>query len=342
MLGSSPTGVVLGGHMQRRDFGKAIVGMAIWPLAANAQQPGRMRRVGALMPNAANDPQVQERNAAFLQGLQQLGWAVGQNIQIDYRWSGGTEDATQKYAAELVSLAPDVIFASGSAAAGPLRRATRTVPIVFTNVPDPVGAGLVDSLAHPGGNATGFTPYEYSIGAKWLELLKEIAPNVTRAAVLRDPTISSGLGLWAAIQSVSRAVAIEVSPVNMGDAGEIERSLAAFARGPNGGLIMTGSALAIVHRDLTIMLAARHRLPAVYYDRYFAVAGGLNCYGPNIVGEFRRAAGYVDRILRGEKPADLPVQVATKHDLVINLKTAKALGIEVPPTLLARADESIE
>jgi ABC-type uncharacterized transport system substrate-binding protein len=287
-------------------------------------------------------PQAQERNAAFLQGLQQLGWTVGQNIQLDYRWSGGTEDATQKYAAELVSLAPDVIFASGSAATGALRRATRTVPVVFANVPDPVGAGFVDSLAHPGGNATGFSPYEYSIGAKWLELLKEIAPNVTRAAVLRDPTISTGLGLWAAIQAVSRAVAIEVSPVNMGDAGEIERSLAAFARSPNGGLIMTGSGLALVHRDLTIMLAARHRLPAVYYDRYFAVAGGLISYGPNIVGEFRRAAGYVDRILRGEKPADLPVQVATKHDLVINLKTAKALGISAPPTLLARADEVIE
>jgi putative ABC transport system substrate-binding protein len=329
--------------MRRRDFITLLGNAAVtWPFVARAQQSTRMRRVGALMPFAANDPQAQERNAAFLQGLQQLGWTVGQNIQIDYRWSGGSEDATQKYAAELVSLAPDVIFASGSAAAGPLRRATRTVPVVFANVPDPVGAGLVDSLAHPGGNATGFTPYEYSIGAKWLELLKEIAPNVTRAAVLRDPTISSGLGLWAAIQSVSRAVAIEVSPVNMSDAGEIERSLAAFARSPNGGLIMTGSALAVVHRDLTIALAARHRLPAVYYDRYFAVAGGLISYGPNIVGEFRRAAGYVDRILRGEKPADLPVQVATKHDLVINLKTAKALGISVPPTLLARADEVIE
>jgi putative tryptophan/tyrosine transport system substrate-binding protein len=223
-----------------------------------------------------------------------------------------------------------------------LRRATRTVPIVFTNVVDPVGSGFVDSLARPGGNITGFTPYEYSVGGKWLDLLKEIAPNITRAAVLRDPAISTGLGLWAAIQSVSRAVSIEVSPVNMADAGEIERSLAAFARSPNGGLIITGSGLAVVHRELIIMLAARHRLPAVYYDRYFAVAGGLISYGPNIVSEFRRAAGYVDRILRGEKPADLPVQVATKHDLVINLKTAKALGISVPPTLLARADEVIE
>jgi len=329
--------------MRRRDFGTAIIGMAIWPLASRAQQADRMRRVGALMPYANNgDPQVQERNAAFLQRMQQLGWTVGQNLQIDYRWSGGNEDDARKYATELAALAPDVIFAPGSAAAGPLRGATRTVPVVFTNVVDPVGAGYVESIAHPGGNATGFTPFEYSIGAKWVELLKEIAPNVTRAAVLRDPAISAGLGLWAAIQSVSRAVAIEVSPVNIVDAGEIERSIAAFARSPNGGLIITGSALAVVHRDVTIALAARHRLPAVYYERHFAVAGGLISYGPSIVDEFRRAADYVDRILKGEKPADLPVQVATKHDLVINLRTAKSLGIEVPPTLLARADQLIE
>jgi putative ABC transport system substrate-binding protein len=328
--------------VRRREFITLLGSAATWPLVARAQQPKRVRRVGALMPQAANDPQVQERNAAFLQGLQQLGWTVGQNLQIDYRWAGGNEDDTRKYAAELVALAPDVIFTAGSAGAGPLRRATRTVPIVFTNVPDPVGAGYVDSLARPGGNMTGFSPFEYGIGAKWLELLKEIAPNVTRAAVLRDPAISAGLGLWGAIQSVSPAVAIEVSPVNMGDADEIERSVAAFARGPNGGLIMTGSALAVVHRDLTIALAARHRLPAVYYDRYFAVVGGLISYGPNIVGEFRRAADYVDRILKGEKPADLPVQIATKYDLVINLKIAKALGLTVPPMLLARADEVIE
>ena len=329
--------------MRRRDFGTAIIGMAIWPLASRAQQADRMRRVGALMPYANNgNPQVQERNAAFLQRMQQLGWTVGQNLQIDYRWSGGNEDDARKYATELAALAPDVIFAPGSAAAGPLRGATRTVPVVFTNVVDPVGAGYVESLAHPGGNATGFTPFEYSIGAKWVELLKEIAPDVTRAAVLRDPAISAGLGLWAAIQSVSRAVAIEVSPVNIVDAGEIERSIAAFARSPNGGLIITGSALAVVHRDVTIALAARHRLPAVYYERHFAVAGGLISYGPSIVDEFRRAADYVDRILKGEKPADLPVQVATKHDLVINLRTAKSLGIEVPPTLLARADQLIE
>jgi len=290
-------------QMKRREVITLLGGVvAAWPRAVRAQQPKRMRRVGALMAQAANDPQVQERNAAFLQGLQQLGWMVGQNLQIDYRWAGGNEDDTRKYAAELVALAPDVIFTAGSAGAGPLRRATRTVPIVFTNVPDPVGAGYVDSLARPGGNMTGFSGFEYSIGAKWLELLKEIAPHVTRAAVLRDPAISAGLGLWAAIQSVSPVVAIEVTPVNIDVADEIERSIAAFARGPNGGLIMTGSALAVVHRDLIIALAARHRLPAIYYDRYFAVAGGLISYGPNIVGEFRRAADYVDRILKGEKP----------------------------------------
>ena len=329
--------------MRRREFITLIGGAAAaWPVAARGRQAKRIRRVGALMPYAANDPQVQERNAAFLQGLQQLGWTVGQNLQIDYRWSGGNEDDTRKYAAELVGLSPDVIFGPGSATAGILRRATRTVPIVFTNVPDPVGAGLVASLARPGGNITGFTSFEYGIGAKWLELLKEIAPNVTRAAVLRDPAISAGLGLWAAIQSVSPAVAIEVNPVNVGDTDEIERALAVFARTPNGGLIVTGSALAVLHRDLIIALAARHRLPAVYYDRYYAVAGGLISYGSNIVDEFRRAAGYVDRILKGEKPADLPVQAATKFDLVMNLKTAKTLGLDVPPTLLARADEVIE
>jgi putative ABC transport system substrate-binding protein len=301
-----------------------------------------MRRVAALMPYNANDPQSQNRNAAFLQGLQQLGWTIGQNVQIDYRWSEGNEDDTRKYAAELVALAPDVIFTSGSAAIGPLRRATRTVPIVFVLVPDPVGAGFVDSLARPGGNITGFTQFDYGIGAKWLEVLKEIAPNTTRAAVIRDPAITAGIGQWGAILSVSPSVAIEVSPVNLVDAGEIDRGLTAFARSPNGGVIVTGSALAVVHRDLIIALAARLRLPAVYYDRYFATAGGLVSYGPNNVEQFRLAAAYVDRILKGEKPADLPVQAATKYELVINLKTAKALGLEVPPILLARADEVIE
>ena len=329
--------------MRRREFITLLGGAAAtWPLVARAQQSKHMRRVAALMPYTANDPQAQNRNAAFLQGLQQLGWIIGQNVQIDYRWSEGNEDDTRKYAAELVALAPDVIFTSGSAAIGPLRRATRTVPIVFVLVPDPVGAGFVDSLARPGGNITGFTQFDYGIGAKWLEVLKEIAPNTTRAAVIRDPAITAGIGQWGAILSVSPSVAIEVSPVNLVDGGEIDRGLTAFARSPNGGLIVTGSALAVVHRDLIIALAARLRLPAVYYDRYFVTAGGLISYGSNNVEQYRLAAAYVDRILKGEKPADLPVQAAAKYELVINLKTAKALGLDVPPTLLARADEVIE
>jgi putative ABC transport system substrate-binding protein len=301
-----------------------------------------MRRVAALMPYSANDPQVQNRNAAFLQGLQQLGWTVGQNLQIDYRWSAGSEGDTRKYAAELVALAPDVIFAPGSAVVEPLRRATRTVPIVFVLVADPVGAGFVSSLARPGGNVTGFSPYDYSIAAKWLALLKEIALNTTRAAVLRDPAIKAGIGEWSTIESASSSVGIEVSPINLVDAGEMESALAAFARSPNGGLIVSGSALAVVRRDLIIALAARYRLPAVYYDRYFISAGGLISYGPDNVDQFRLAATYVDRILKGEKPADLPVQRATKYELVINLKTAKALRLDVPSSLLARADEVIE
>jgi putative tryptophan/tyrosine transport system substrate-binding protein len=327
----------------RRELLAALSGAAAaWPLAARAQQRKPMRRVGVLMPFAANDPQVQTRNAAFLQGLQQLGWTVGNNIQIDYRWSGGNEDDTRKYAAELVALAPDVIFTSGSAAVGPLQRATRTVPIVFAGVPDPVGAGFVDSLARPGGNITGFAAYEYGLGAKWLELLKQTARSVTRVAVLRDPTITAGIGLWGAILSVSPAFGVELRPVDVRDAGEIERALVAFSGTPNGGLILTGSAMAIVHRDLIIALAARHRLPAVYYEPYFAAAGGLIAYGPRVPEQYRLAAGYVDRILGGEKPADLPVQAMTKYELAINLKTANALGLEVPPTLLARADEVIE
>ena len=329
--------------MRRREFITLLSGTAAtWPLVTRAQQGKRMRRVGALMPYAANDPHAQARNAAFLQGLQQLGWTVGTNVQIDYRWSAGNEDDTRKYAAELIALAPDVIFASGSAAVGPLRRATSNVPIVFAATPDPVGAGFVDSLARPGGNITGFTPYEYGIGAKWLEVLKQITPSVTRVAVVRDPAITAGIGLWGAIQSVSPSFGVELRPVDERDAGEIERAVAAFARSPNGGLIVTGSALAVVHRDLIITLAARHRLPAVYYDPYFAAAGGLISYGSDSIEAFRLAAGYVDRILKGTSPADLPVQAATKYELVINLKTAKALGLEVPPTLLARADEVIE
>jgi putative ABC transport system substrate-binding protein len=329
--------------MRRRDFVKAIVGSATaWPLTLRAQQSKPMRRVAALMPYRANDPQSQNRNAAFLQGLQQLGWTVGQNVQIDYRWSTGSEDDTRKYAAELVALAPDVIFTSGSAAIEPLLRATRTIPIVFALVPDPVGAGFVSSLARPGGNVTGFTIFDYSIAVKWLALLKEIAPNTTRAAVLRDPAITAGIGQWATIQSVSSAVGIEVSPISLANAGEMESALTAFARSPNGGLIATGSALTVVRRDLIIALAARYRLPAVYYDRYYVSAGGLISYGSDNVEQFRLAATYVDRILKGEKPTDLPVQTATRYELGINLKTAKALGLDVPSSLLARADEVIE
>jgi putative ABC transport system substrate-binding protein len=311
-------------------------------LRAQQSKPKPMRRVAVLFPQSANDPQAQNRNAAFLQALQQLGWTVGQNVQIDYRWSVGSEDDTRKYAAELVSLAPDVIFTSGTTALDPLRRATRTVPIVFVIVPDPVGSGFVDSLARPGGNITGFTNYDYGIGAKWLGLLKEIAPKTTRAAVLRDPAIAAGMGSWGAIQSVSPSFAIEVSPISLADAGEMESALTAFARSPNGGLIVTGSALTVLRRHLIIALAARYRLPAVYYDRYFVSAGGLISYGSDSVEQFRQAATYVDRILKGEKPADLPVQTATKYELVINLKTAKALGLDVPSSLLSTADEVIE
>jgi putative ABC transport system substrate-binding protein len=329
--------------MRRRDFIKAIVGSATAsPLAAQAQQSKPMRRVAALMPYAANDPQAQNRNAAFLQGLQQLGWSVGQNVQIEYRWSAGNEDDTRKYAAELVALSPDVIFVSGAAAVEPLRRLTRSVPIVFVLVPDPVGAGFVDSLARPGGNISGFTVFDYGIGAKWLEVLKEIAPNTTRAAVLRDPNITAGTGQWGAIQSVSPSFAIELSPINLIDPAEIDRAITAFALSANGGLIVTGSALTVARRDLIIALAARYRLPAVYYDRYFVAAGGLISYGSNNVEQYRLAAAYVDRILKGEKPADLPVQTPTKYELAINLQTAKALGLTVPQSLLARADEVIE
>src|SRR6516164_902244 len=327
----------------RREFITLIGGAAAtWPVAARAQQRKPMRRVGVLMPFAANDPQVQIRNAAFLQGLQQLGWTVGDNIQIDYRWSGGNEDDTRKYAAELVALAPDVIFTAGSAAVGPLRRATRTVPIVFALVPDPVGTGFVDSLARPGGNATGFMLFEYGAHGKYLELLKENAPGVTRVAVLRDPSVTAGLGQFAAIQAVAPSLGLEVSPINVRDAGEIERAVTSFARSANGGLIVAGSPLSFFHRDLIITLAARHKLPAIYFERLFVNDGGLMSYGPNFVDQYRLAAGYVDRILKGEKPADLPVQTPTKYELVINLKTAKALGLTVPPAVLARADEVIE
>jgi putative tryptophan/tyrosine transport system substrate-binding protein len=326
----------------RRAFITLLGGAAAWPLAARAQQGERVRRIGVLVSLAENDPEGQVRIAAFLEGLQQLGWTDGRNVRIDYRWGAGDPDRYRTYATELVALAPDVILATGGSVVPSLLQATRTVPIVFTQTTDPVGAGFVNSLARPGGNATGFLGFEYGISAKWLEMLKEIAPRMTRAAVIRDVAIASGTGQWGALQSVAPSFGVELSPVNMLDAGEIERAVAAFARSPNGGLILTGSALAVVHRDLIIMLAARHKLPAVYFERYFATGGGLISYGPNSIDLHRRAAGYVDRILKGEKPADLPVQAPTKYELVINLKTAKALGLEVPPTLLARADEVIE
>ena len=289
-----------------------------------------------------NDPEGQARIAAFRQGLQQLGWVVGRNVQIDTRWTEGDAERTRRYAAELVALSPDLILSVGAATVASLQQITRTVPIVFVVLPDPVGADIVESLSHPGGNATGFTPYEYGISAKWLELLKAIAPGATRAGVLRDAATSSGPAQFAAMQSVAPSLGIEVSPIGGRDAGEIERGITSFARIPKSGLIVTGSALAAVHHELIVKLAAHHKLPAIYFQRFFLVAGGLLSYGPNYVDQHRLAAGYADRILKGERPADLPVQAPTKYDLVINLKAAKAIGLTVPPTLLARADEVIE
>jgi putative ABC transport system substrate-binding protein len=329
--------------MRRRDFIKAIVGSTVaCPHLARAQQNGRMRRIAVLMPFAAADAQAQARNAAFLQGLQELGWSVGRNIQIDYRWSAGDIDDTRKYASELVALAPEVIFAPSSAAMGPLSQTTRSIPVVFASVADPVGAGFVNSLSRPGGNATGFTPFEYGIGAKWLEVLKQLTPGIRRVAVIRDPFIASGIGQWGAIQSVAPSFGVELTPINVGDAAEMERAIVAFAQFPNGGMIVTGGARTVVNRDPIIVLAARHKLPAVYYERYFVAAGGLISYGPDFLDQFRLAAGYVDRILKGEKAADLPVQAPTKFELVINMKTAKTLGLNLPPTLVDRADELIE
>jgi ABC-type uncharacterized transport system substrate-binding protein len=330
-------------QLKRREFITLLGGAAAaWPLAASAQQPERLRRVGVLMNLAPDDPESPVRLAAFLQGMQQLGWTDGRNVRIYTRWGADDADRSRRYAAELVALAPDVILASGSPAVGQLLQATRTVPIVFVVVVDPVGSGFVESLARPSGNATGFPLFEYGMSGKWLELLKDIAPRATRAAVLRDPALASGGGQLGAIQSVAPSLGVELSPVNVRDPGEIERAITAFAREPNGGLIVTGSSLATSHRDLIIALAARHRLPAVYPQRYYVTGGGLISYGPDTVDPFRRAAAYIDRILKGEKPADLPVQAPTKYELAVNLKTAKALGIEVPPSLLARADEVIE
>jgi len=316
--------------------------MAAWPLSARAQQGERMRRVGVLLPAAADDAEFQAWVGAFLQGLGQLGWTIGRNVRIDIRWATANADGIRRHAAELAALAPDVILAHGASTVGPLLQATRTVPIVFVNVADPVGAGFVDSLARPGGNATGFASFEYSLSGKWPELLKQIMPGMTRVAVLRDPTTPSGSGQFGVIQAMAPSLRMEVGPINVRDPGEIERSVTAFSRSANGGLIVAASPGALVHRDLIISLAARHRLPAVYFERLFVAAGGLISYGADEIDQYRQAAGYVDRILKGEKPSDLPVQAPTKYELVINLKTAKALGLDVPPTLLARADEVIE
>jgi putative ABC transport system substrate-binding protein len=328
--------------MKRREVIGLIAGSAIWPLAARAQQPERVRRIGVLAPGVASHPENQNRMAAFQQGLRELGWTDGRNLGIEYRWAGGGVDGMRSAAAELVALAPDVIFAVGSAVMGALHQATHTVPIVFAVVVDPVGAGYVDNLARPGGNVTGFLLFEYGIAGKWLELLKQIAPPVTRAAVMRDPSASGGIGQWAVIQAMGPSAGVELSLINIRDAGELERDITAFARLPNGGLIVTANPLATQHRELIIRLAGDRKLPAVYFERYFVAGGGLISYGPLIADQYRRAAGYVDRILKGEKPGDLPVQAPTKYDLAINLKTAKALGIDVPPALLARADEVIE
>jgi putative ABC transport system substrate-binding protein len=330
-------------HVIRREFITLLGGAAAaWPLAAHAQRSERMRRIGVLMNLTAEDAESQARNAAFLQALGQLGWADGHNVQIDYRWAAADPDRFRSYAAELVATAPDVLVAYATPAVAALQRATRTLPIVFVSVIDPVGANVVESLSHPGGNITGFTLFEYSISAKWLELLKEFAPNITRAAVIRDAAIAAGIGQFAAIQTIAPTLGVELSAVNVHDKSEIERALSMFVRRANGGLIVTASPLATTHRDLIIDLAARQRLAAVYPFRYYVTGGGLLSYGPDQNDQFRRAAAYVHRILKGENPADLPVQAPTKYELVVNLKTAKSLGLEVPTTLLARADEVIE
>jgi putative ABC transport system substrate-binding protein len=329
--------------MRRRDFVKLIAGLtAVGPLTARAQQPERMRRIGMLTGIAGEDAQTKVRIAAFLQELQKFGWTEGRNVRIDLRGGAGNVVATRKYAAELIALGPDVILASGATPVALLLEATHTVPIVFTIVVDPMGAGFIEKLSRPGGNATGFMMFDYSLSGKWAELLKQVAPGVTQAAVLRDPSSSAGVGQFAVIQAVAPSLGLEVSAIKVGDANELDRAVTAFAREPNGGLIVTAAPSTVVHRDLIVSLAARHKLPAVYFDRTPIAGGGLISYGPDVVAQFRQAAAYVDRILKGEKPADLPVQAPTKYELVINLKTAKALGLTIPPTLLARADEIIE
>jgi len=330
--------------MKRREFISLIGGAAAaWPLAARAQQTERMRRIGVLLAATADDPEYQPRMAAFQQALALLGWTDGRNVRVDTRWAATNADDIRKHAVELAALAPDAILAgSGTTTVAPLLQATRTVPIVFVVVIDPVGAGFVSSLARPGGNATGFLMFEYGQSGKWLEVLKQIAPGVKRVAVLRDPTIASGIGQFGAIQSAAPSLGMEAIPVDVRDVGDIERDIAAFTRSSDGGAVVTASPEASRHRDLIITLAARHRLPTVYSYRSFVADGGLISYGPDMVDQYRRAAGYVDRILKGEKPADLPVQAPTKFELVINLKTAKALDLDVPASVLARADEVIE
>jgi len=327
--------------VKRREFITLLGGVAAWPLVARAQ-PARMRRIGVLTPFAADDAEGHARLTAFAQGLQQLGWTVGQNVGIDYRWGDGKPATMRKLANELISLAPDVVLANSSAALSALLEATRTVPIVFAAVADPVGAGYVESLARPGGNTTGFGVFEYSVAGKWLELLKEIAPRVTRVAVLRESAIAAGPGFLGAVQSAASSLGVELRPIDVRDSGEIERAVAAFAQNPNGGLIVTGSPAATALREFIVDLATRHRLPAVYSIRAFVAAGGLISYGADFLDQFRRAAGYVDRILKGEKPADLPVQAPTKYELTLNLKTAKTLGLDIPDKLLAVADQLIE
>ena len=327
--------------MRRREF---ILGGAAtaWSVTAHAQQDERVRRIGVLLPAAADDAEVQIWMGAFLQALGQLGWTIGRNVRIDTRWATANPAKIRQHAAELAALAPDVILTGGTSTTGPMLQATRSVPIVFATVVDPVGAGFIDNLARPGGNATGFLLYEYSLGAKWLELLKQIAPAVTRVAVLRDAATPSGSGQFGAIQAVAPSLKLDVVPVNMRDAADLERAIATFARSPNGGLIVAGSGLAILYRDQVIALAARYKLPAIYYERFFAASGGLVSYGSDRIELYRLAAGYIDRILKGEKPANLPVQAPTKFELVINLKAAKALGLTVPSTLLATATETIQ
>jgi len=329
--------------MKRRDFVTLLgVAAAAWPAVARAQQGERMRRIGVLLPATADDTVFQTRMGAFLQALAPLGWSVGRNLQIDIRWASANAPEIRRHAQELVALAPDIILATGDSTIPPLLQATRTIPIVFPIAADPVVTGFVDSLARPGGNATGFMIFDYSMSGKWLELLKEIVPGLSRVAVFRDATQGSGTTQLAVIQAMAQSLRVEVSAVNLREAGEIERSVDALARVPNGGLVVTAGAAAIAHRNMIITLAARHKLPAVYWERFFAAGGGLLSYGPDIVDNYRRAAGYVDRILKGEKPADLPVQAPTKYELIINLKTAKTLGLDVPSTVLARADEVIE